>query len=144
MIIITSDMNLKQITLIMHMFNEKSLFIKKHSNVFSSRVIVITTVKLNMKINLQFQCRTHIQFDHEWRKKNEKQTTERVFRIEQKKLIKSYVLYTNKTIEGRIHILQRNREIILMKTIYDKSKLEESENLLFNKKNHEKKAKKYI
>ena len=58
-------MNLKQITFIVHMFNEKSLFMKKHSNVFSSRVIVITTVKLDMKVNLQFQCRTHIQFDHE-------------------------------------------------------------------------------
>ena len=54
------------------------------------------------------------------------------------------MLYTNKTIEDRIHILQRNREIVLMKTMYDKSKLEESENLLFNKKNHEEETKKYI
>ena len=50
----------------------------------------------------------------------------------------------NKTVENRIYILQRNREIVLMKMMYDKSKLEENENLLFNKKNHEKKAKKYI
>ena len=126
------------------MFNEESLFMKKHSDVFSSRVIVITTAKLDMKINLQFQCRTHIQFDHEWRKKNEKQTIGRIFRIEQKKLVKSYVLYTDKTVEGRIHILQRNREAVLMKTMYDKPKLKESENLLFNKKNHEEKAEKYI
>ena len=54
------------------------------------------------------------------------------------------MLYINKTVEDRIHILQRNREIVLMKTMYDKSKFKESENLLFNKKNHEKKAKKYI
>ena len=54
------------------------------------------------------------------------------------------MLYTNKTIENQIHILQKNREIVLMKTIYNKSKLEKSENLLFNKKNHEEKAKKYI
>ena len=54
------------------------------------------------------------------------------------------MLYTNKTIESRIHILQKNREIILIKTMYDKSKLEKSENLLFNKKDHEEKAKKYI
>ena len=50
----------------------------------------------------------------------------------------------NKTVEDRIYILQRNREIVLIKTMYDKSKLEKSENLLFNKKNHEEKAKKYI
>ena len=137
-------MNSKQITPIVHMFNEKSLFIKKHSNVFSLRVIVITTTKLNIRVNLQFQCRTHIQFNHKWKKKDKKQIIERVFRIEQKKLIKSYVLYTNKTVEGRIHILQKNREIVLMKTMYDKPKLEESENLLFNKKDHEKKTKKYI
>ena len=54
------------------------------------------------------------------------------------------MLYTNKTIEDQIHILQRNREIILMKTMYDKSKFKKNENLLFNKKNHEEKAKKYI
>ena len=58
-------MNLKQITFIVHMFNEKSLFMKKHLNIFLFRMIVIITVKLDMKINLQFQCRTHIQFDHE-------------------------------------------------------------------------------
>ena len=58
-------MNLKQITFIVHMFNEESLFMKKHSNVISFRMIVITTIKLNIKINLQFECRTHIQFNHE-------------------------------------------------------------------------------
>ena len=58
-------MNSKQITSIVHIFNEELLFIKKHSNVFSFRMIVIIMIKLNMKINLQFQCRTHIQFDHE-------------------------------------------------------------------------------
>ena len=54
------------------------------------------------------------------------------------------MLYTNKTIENRIYILQKNREIVLMKTMYDKSKFEKSENLLFNKKNYKEKAKKYI
>ena len=78
------------------------------------------------------------------KEKNEKQTIERVYRIKQRKLIKSYVLYTNKTIKNRIHILQKNREIVLMKMMYDKSKLKENENLLFNKKDHEKKAKEYI
>ena len=78
------------------------------------------------------------------KEKNEKQTIERVFCIEQKRLIKLYILYTNKTIEDRIHILQKNRKIILMKTIYNKSKLEENENLLFNKKDHEEETKKYI
>ena len=57
-------MNSKQITFIVHMFNEEFLFMKKHSDVTSFRVIVTTTVKLDMKINLQFECRTHIQFDH--------------------------------------------------------------------------------
>ena len=57
-------MNLKQITLIVHIFNEKLLFMKKHSNVISFQVIVIITIKLDMKINSQFACRTHIQFDH--------------------------------------------------------------------------------
>ena len=61
-----------------------------------------------------------------------------------KKLIKSYMLYTNKTVENRIYILQKNREIVLMKTMYNKSKLEENENLLFNKKNYKEKTKKYI
>ena len=137
-------MNSKQITFIMHMFNEKSLFMKKHSNVISFRVIIITTIKFDMKVNLQFACRTHIQFNYKWKKKDEKQTIERIYRIKQKKLIKSYVLYTDKTIEDQIYILQKNREIVLMKTMYDKSKLEKSENLLFNKKDHEKKAKEYI
>ena len=50
----------------------------------------------------------------------------------------------NKTIEGRIHILQKNREIVLMKTMYDKLKFKKNENLLFNKKDQEEKAKKYI
>ena len=54
------------------------------------------------------------------------------------------MLYINKTIEDRIYILQRNREIILIKTIYDRLKLEESENLLFNKKDYKEKTKKYI
>ena len=49
-------MNLKQITPIIHMFNEKSLFMKKHLNVSSSRIIVIITIKFDIKINLQFQC----------------------------------------------------------------------------------------
>ena len=137
-------MNSKQITFIVYMFNEESLFIKKHSNVTSFRVIVITIIKFDIKINLQFECRTHIQFDHELKKKNKKQTIGRIYRIEQRKLIRSYVSYTNKTIENRIHILQRNCEIVLMKTMYDKSKFKESENLLFNKKDHEEKTKKYI
>ena len=58
-------MNSEQITFIVHMFNEEFLFIKKHSDVISSQMIIITTIKFNMKINLQFECRTHIQFDHE-------------------------------------------------------------------------------
>ena len=58
-------MNLKQIIFIVHMFNKESLFMKKHLNVISSRMIVIITIKLNMKVNLQFEYRTHIQFDHE-------------------------------------------------------------------------------
>ena len=45
-------MNLKQITFIVHMFNEESLFIKKHLNVISFQMIVITTIKFDMKINL--------------------------------------------------------------------------------------------
>ena len=45
-------------------------------------------------------------------------------------------------IEDRIHILQRNRETVLMKIMYDKLKLKENGNLLFNKKDHEEKAKK--
>ena len=49
------------------------------------------------------------------------------------------MLSINKTIENRLHILQKIREIVLMKTIYDKSKLEESGNLLFNKKDYKKK-----
>ena len=47
------------------MFNEESLFMKKHSDVTSFQMIVIITIKLDMKINLQFKCRTHIQFNHE-------------------------------------------------------------------------------
>ena len=125
------------------MFNEKPLFMKKYSNVFSFRMIVIITIKLDIKINLQFKCRTHIQFDHEW-KKNEEQTIERVYCIEQKKLIKLYIIYTNKTIKDWIHILQKNREVVLMKTMYNKLKIKESGNLLFNKEDHEIKAKKYI
>ena len=58
-------MNSKQIMFIVYIFNEESLFMKKHSNVFLSRMIVITTIKLDIKINLQFQCQTHIQFNHE-------------------------------------------------------------------------------
>ena len=58
-------MNSKQITFIVHMFNKKSLFMKKHSDIISFRMIVIITIKLDIKINLQFKCRTHIQFDHE-------------------------------------------------------------------------------
>ena len=58
-------MNSKQITFIVHMFNKEFLFIKKYSNIISFQMIVITTVKLNIKINLQFECRTHIQFDYE-------------------------------------------------------------------------------
>ena len=50
----------------------------------------------------------------------------------------------NKMIKDRIYILQRNREIVLMKTMYDKLKFKENENLLFNKKDHEEKVKKYI
>ena len=58
-------MNSKQIMSIVHIFNEKFLFMKKNSNVISSRMIIIITIKLNMKIDLQFECRTHIQFNHE-------------------------------------------------------------------------------
>ena len=47
-------MNSKQIMFIVHIFNEQFLFMKKHLNVFSFRMIVITTIKLDMKINLQF------------------------------------------------------------------------------------------
>ena len=78
------------------------------------------------------------------KKKNEKQIIERVYRIEQKELIRLYMLYTNKTIEDRIHILQKNREIVLMKTMYNKLKIKKNENLLLNKKDHEEKVKKYI
>ena len=42
------------------MFNKKSLFMKKYLNIFSFQMIVIITTKLDMKINLQFLCRTHI------------------------------------------------------------------------------------
>ena len=54
------------------------------------------------------------------------------------------MLYTNKTIENQLHILQKNREVVLIKTMYNQSKLKESKNLLFNKKDHEKKTKEYI
>ena len=57
-------MNSKQITFIIYIFNKKFLFMKKYSDVFSFRIIVIITIKFDMKINLQFECRIHIQFDH--------------------------------------------------------------------------------
>ena len=47
-------MNLKQILFIVHMFNEKFLFMKKYLNVFSSQVIIITTIKLNIKLIYNF------------------------------------------------------------------------------------------
>ena len=43
------------------------------------------------------------------------------------------MLYINKTIEDQIYILQKNRVIILIKMMYDKSKFKENENLLFKK-----------
>ena len=49
-------MNLKQITFIVHIFNEKFLFMKKYLNVISFQMIIIITVKLNIKNILQFKC----------------------------------------------------------------------------------------
>ena len=141
---ITSDMTPDQITPIVQMFNENPVFMKKHPDVSPSRVIRTTTAKLSTGANLQFQCRTHIHFDHEWKKKNEKQAAARVWRIEQSKEVRAYLLYTGTTVEDRIYMLQRNREAVLMKTMYDKSSLEEKGNLLFNKKDHEKGAEEYI
>ena len=54
------------------------------------------------------------------------------------------MLYMKETIENRIHTMQRNRETILIKSLYNKSSLEESGNLLFNKKDYEAKVEKYM
>ena len=55
------------------------------------------------------------------------------------------MFYTKKTIEDRIHIMQKNRKIVLIKLLYDKSSFEVNEKKIpFNKKYYEAKAEKYI
>ena len=65
-----------------------------------------------------------------------------IFRTE--KTIKSYTFYTKETIENRIYTMQKNCKVVLMKSLYDKASFEESENLLFNKKDYEMKIEKYV
>ena len=51
-----------------------------------------------------------------------------------KKTIRSYVLYTKKTIEDRIHTIQKNRGAILMKLLYNKSSFEKKRKFFIQQK----------